>query len=301
MEGCLFRTDGSEKQPNYTIGLGECQNALAPGDSFPYNDKGDERIRTADRGFADPCLATWLRRPDIFIPQPAGFVKSGVFAVPVWKPDSLTLSPQRMPWRERWPADLLAEALAEVVHLLSPRAVYRLFPLQGLTPQGPLLAGRLLHSPQLGRAVPPAGRLVLAVYTIGPRLEVRCRRWNRQGQLLRAFLLDALGTVVLLELGDAFHRHLAAQLARRGFALGCPFSPGEDDWPLEDQRLLFALLRPERIGVRLNERGVMEPLKSVSEAIPVGKEGEILPSGPACARCSRWESCPYRLEAPRSA
>jgi hypothetical protein len=24
--------------------------------------KGDERIRTADGGFADPCLATWLRR-----------------------------------------------------------------------------------------------------------------------------------------------------------------------------------------------------------------------------------------------
>jgi hypothetical protein len=24
---------------------------------------GDGRIRTADGGFADPCLATWLRRP----------------------------------------------------------------------------------------------------------------------------------------------------------------------------------------------------------------------------------------------
>lgn len=218
--------------------------------------------------------------------------------MPVWKPDGLTLSPQRLPWREGWPADLLAEALAEVVHLLSPRAVYRLFPLQGLTPQGPLLAGRLLRSPQLGRAVPPTGRLALAVYTIGPRLEVRCRRWSRQGQTLRAFLLDALGTAALLELTDAFHRHLAAQLARRGLALGCPFSPGQDDWALEDQCLLFALLRPERIGVRLNEQGVMDPLKSVSEAIPVGKEGEIPPPGPACARCSRRESCPYRLEVP---
>lgn len=26
------------------------------------NGGGDERIRTADGGFADPCLATWLRR-----------------------------------------------------------------------------------------------------------------------------------------------------------------------------------------------------------------------------------------------
>ena len=26
-------------------------------------DGGDDRIRTGDRGFADPCLTTWLRRP----------------------------------------------------------------------------------------------------------------------------------------------------------------------------------------------------------------------------------------------
>lgn len=213
--------------------------------------------------------------------------------MPIWKPDSLTLSPQRLPWREEWPADLLAETLAEAKNFLAPRAVYNIFPIQDRTPQGPLLAGSLLHSPQLGRALPPSGRLLLVVYTIGPRLEARCRRWNRQGQPLRAFLLDALGTAALLELAEAFYRHLAAQLARRGLALGCSFSPGQDDWPLEDQHLLFALLRPERIGVRLNERGVMYPLKSVSEAIPVGKEEEISPPEPACARCPRRGSCPY--------
>ncbi len=215
--------------------------------------------------------------------------------MPVWKSGLLTLSPERLPWREGWPAGLLVETLAEAGLLLSPRAVYRIFPLQALTSQGPLIAGHLLHSPRLGRILPPSGRLLLAVYTIGPRLEARCRRWNWQDQTLRAFLLDALGTIALLELADAFHRHLAAQLAHHRLALGCSFSPGQDDWPLEDQRLLFSLLRPERIGVRLNEPGMMYPLKSVSEAIPVGKETEIPLPGPACARCPRREGCPYRL------
>lgn len=214
--------------------------------------------------------------------------------MPIWKPGDLTLSPERLPWRKEWPAGLLDETLAEAGPLLSPRAIYRIFPLQGLPPQGPLLAGHLFRSPQLGRVLSPSGRLILAVYTIGPRLEARCRRWGKQGQLLRAFLLDALGTTALLELADAFRRHLAARLTRQGLALGCSFSPGQDDWPLEDQRLLFALLRPQRIGVRLNEQGVMYPLKSVSEAIPVGRKEEIPPHGPACDRCPRRESCPYR-------
>ncbi|MGB9722524.1 MAG: hypothetical protein ACP5OO_06695 [Chloroflexia bacterium] len=214
--------------------------------------------------------------------------------MPIWKPDHLTLSPERLPWRKEWPADLLAEVRAEAGPLLSPRAVYRIAPLQETTPQGPILAGHLLHSPQLGHALSASGRLLLAVHTIGPRLEARCRRWNAQGQLLRAFLLDALGTVALLELTEAFRRHLAAQPALRGLQLGCSFSPGQGDWPLEDQPLLFALLRPERIGVRLNEQGVMYPLKSLSEAIPVGREGEIPLPGPACERCPRREGCPYR-------
>ena len=38
-----------------------CQNFLF--DPAGLNGKGDDRIRTGDGGFADPCLATWPRRP----------------------------------------------------------------------------------------------------------------------------------------------------------------------------------------------------------------------------------------------
>ncbi len=31
-------------------------------DEIKEKKRGDERIRTADGGFADPCLAAWLRR-----------------------------------------------------------------------------------------------------------------------------------------------------------------------------------------------------------------------------------------------
>ena len=48
----------------------EQQNAQAPVRvlSRKFRFGGDDRIRTGDGGFADPCLTTWLRRPKIASP-----------------------------------------------------------------------------------------------------------------------------------------------------------------------------------------------------------------------------------------
>ena len=48
----------------------EQQNAQAPTGVLSRKVRfgGDDRIRTGDGGFADPCLTTWLRRPKIASP-----------------------------------------------------------------------------------------------------------------------------------------------------------------------------------------------------------------------------------------
>jgi hypothetical protein len=45
------------------------------------------------------------------------------------------------------------------------------------------------------------------------------------------------------------------------------FSPGYCGWHVSGQKKLFAHLQPERIGIRLNESYLMQPLKSVSGVI----------------------------------
>lgn len=208
--------------------------------------------------------------------------------MPIWTA-ALNLTAERLPWAGRWPRQATAEALTEARELAAPQAVYKLVAVEP-TPAGPRLPdGAILHCPALG----PAGRLFLAVCTIGPALESRCQEWAGRGDLTRAFILDALGVVALQELGSRLERHLAHELAPQGLRIGCPQSPGQDNWPLTDQRALFALLQPERIGIHLSENCLMVPLKSASSAFPVGKEGELPAGGPACARCERRESCPY--------
>ena len=72
-------------------------------------------------------------------------------------------------------------------------------------------------------------------------------------------------------------------------------SPGESDWPLTEQRVIFSMLETEQIGVSLSRRSlVMTPVKSTSLVLgrgvgPLGREG-----GSHCDYCTIRDRCAYR-------
>ncbi|MBI4678316.1 MAG: hypothetical protein HY748_12115 [Elusimicrobia bacterium] len=73
------------------------------------------------------------------------------------------------------------------------------------------------------------------------------------------------------------------------------YSPGYCGWHLSGQKKLFARLKPERIGLRLNESWLMSPLKSVSGVIvtaPASRHA-VEPSYGFCASC-RNRTCKTR-------
>jgi hypothetical protein len=212
--------------------------------------------------------------------------------MPVWTTDHVPLHSDHMPWRGHWPAQAIPEALAEARSLLAPQAVYEIVPVLKRLPQGLLLPdSALLHSPLLAEALGQASHLALAVCTIGPHLEARGLALGQEGQMARAFTLDALGNTALVEVSRQLQQHIAAAVAPQ--VLGCEHSPGQDNWPIEDQAAFFALLHPERIGVHLSEHYLMSPLKSLSWAIAIGREDELAKQSSACERCPRRGTCPY--------
>ena len=71
-----------------------------------------------------------------------------------------------------------------------------------------------------------------------------------------------------------------------------PLNPGMIGWPfLEGQQQLFALLDAQSIGVRLHDSGLMEPIKSVSFALGLGRE--MGQAGRTCDYCAMRELCRY--------
>ena len=104
--------------------------------------------------------------------------------------------------------------------------------------------------------------LICYVVSIGQEIEEKVRELSTGGgDVFQAYLLNGLGSgaadLVAYDLQKYIEHQNGSRLKR--------LSPGFQDWPLTDQRVIFQLLKPENaIGVRLTDACLMHPLKSTS-------------------------------------
>jgi len=123
-------------------------------------------------------------------------------------------------------------------------------------------------------AVPPPEQVVLFAATIGGDLEERAREEMAGGSPFGALVADALGSALAegaaRDLMDYLEKiRLLGPEGTQGMLRR--FHPGYSDWPLEDQRLLFGALEPDRIGLSLGPSCLMIPEKSVAGLAGVKK------------------------------
>jgi hypothetical protein len=89
-------------------------------------------------------------------------------------------------------------------------------------------------------------------------------------------MLDAAaseGTEMTAQAVENFYRQCLKENGRFGPRLGIlRFSPGYCGWHITAQKYLFAVLRPDRIGITLNESCLMQPIKSISGVIISGRK-----------------------------
>ena len=115
----------------------------------------------------------------------------------------------------------------------------------------------------------------------------------QKDSLFPAYLLDAVGSVVIEQMSGQMTRYLAGMMSARGYQSTARFSPGYCDWELKSgQNALFSFLNPEKIGVELTSSGMMIPRKSIS-AVIIG--AARVPWKTPCPSCSKGE-CVYRRE-----
>lgn len=151
--------------------------------------------------------------------------------------------------------------LPRALSLAEARAVFAVAYIEEKGVDEVVIGGRRFQSRVLRKNLDEVGRVFAAVVTIGGRLEQAA---DRSEDLLEKYYLDAIGNLILAEARS----HLIQHLCRR-FALDklSWMSPGSlADWPLEEQRPLFALLDgvSSAVGVELTDSLLMLPRKSVS-------------------------------------
>ncbi|MDW7738876.1 MAG: hypothetical protein SCJ97_02300 [Bacillota bacterium] len=187
-----------------------------------------------------------------------------------------------------------AESVIETAEsLLKPAAMYILARVSDFEHQKVTFEGGSFEGSLVARAMAGAKHLYIGLCTIGEDLELKVEEMMNENPVL-AIALDGAGISAVRKVSETVEDIISAETCELKLSLGMRAQPGQEGWPLEQQRQVFEILPGEEIGVRLTESCLMIPRKSVTFVIPRGKElgTSVVP----CDFCSKRNRCDWRKE-----
>lgn len=162
--------------------------------------------------------------------------------------------------------------------------------------------GRNAVRTPLAAIAPKAEHRALFAITLGQPLSAAVAECFAGADFALAYVLDAMASVAADVAAAAAERWYGRALRERGWATPdgavLRYSPGYCGWDITGQRQLFATLRPDGIGITLNDSCLMQPLKSVSGVLIAGPRAihRFPPDFDFCERCEE-RTCRQRLAA----
>lgn len=152
--------------------------------------------------------------------------------------------------------------LSEVRQWLRPQFSYFVVSVQPAFDMGKIILRQLRGSEAYA----------LFISTAGVEFEAYQQRLKEQGDMVRVFIADALGSVIAEKCADQMEITLQESIDKLGWKHTNRFSPGYCGWHVSQQQLLFPLFQGHTCGVTLTDSSLMVPIKSVSGIIGLGKD-----------------------------
>ena len=140
-----------------------------------------------------------------------------------------------------------------------------------------------------------AERIVLALATIGPAVELKARKLVQMQQSTRGLILDAVGTVAAERTADFIESEIHRRFTSSGFKISRRYAPGYCGWDIKAQKEIFAHF-PDTLGITLTDGCLMVPEKSLSFASILSMDGDFSAIKVGNCRECKQEKCPYRLQ-----
>ena len=142
-----------------------------------------------------------------------------------------------------------------------------------------------------------SSRAAVFACTIGPGMEQWVRQAAQDGDPFKSYLIDLSASLLTEKAVDYLHNYVGKQMGQNAMKITNRYSPGYCDWPVSDQKLIFALLPENFCGIQLNDSAMMTPLKSISGVIGIGQNVQY--KDYPCERCPEAE-CMHRLARSKS-
>ena len=133
--------------------------------------------------------------------------------------------------------------------------------------------------------------VALFICTAGQEVGMRSRQSMREGDLLRGYVYDVLGSEIAEGAAEKMQEALRAAAATTGMSITNRFSPGYCGWDVAEQHKLFSFFPDNYCGITLTDSALMNPVKSVSGIIGIGRNVKYEPY--RCRQCDD-KNCIYR-------
>ena len=138
---------------------------------------------------------------------------------------------------------------------------------------------------EIFKSLPSCKSLLIAISTLEKDFEKKYKEIAMDGTIYE-MIIDAVGTTAINDINHKFWLKIKDNYENKGFSLTERFAPGDNYWDLSNQKTIFSLLNGSKIGVKLNEKYVMEPEKSLTMVYGI-KQGKYSPSQEhSCDKCS---------------
>lgn len=144
---------------------------------------------------------------------------------------------------------------------------------------------------QISGYLKDATSVAVFLCTAGPVFTKTVNTLNRNGDIMEAFLLDAIGSLTVEKAMDIIQENLTDEMKKEEMSVSNRYSPGYCNWELNDQKKIFSLIGSNKVGVSLTDTCLMIPEKSVSGIIGIGNVLQKYNYG--CKICNN-SSCVYR-------
>ena len=136
-----------------------------------------------------------------------------------------------------------------------------------------------------------AEAVALFLCTAGDEIGRRIRKYMSGIDLLKGYVYDVAGSEIVEAAADLIQEKLRVLMEEKGLGITNRFSPGYCGWDVSEQHKLFSLHPSNFCGITLTDSALMQPVKSVSGIIGIGKGVKFNPY--SCSICDS-QNCIYR-------
>jgi hypothetical protein len=157
-----------------------------------------------------------------------------------------------------------------------------------------LIEGSVIFKSRIiARLLERCSQVAIFVVTIGKYLEETTAQLAKDGLILQATVLDAIGSDAVDKVADFVQDRIKEMVEAQGLVTSQRFSPGYCDWNVGQQQMLFYALNGNTLGIRLTGECLMVPQKSISGIIGIGSSIDDVENYNPCKTCKK-QDCPGR-------